>query len=475
MGATRCAIYVRISQDRDGEGQGVQRQEQDCRDLAASLGWIVHKVYADNNLSAYSGKVRPEYEALLRDVEAGTVNGILAWHPDRLHRSPLELEHFITLVEAKGVDIHTVQSGQYDLASPSGRAVARTVGAWARYESEHKGRRIRRAREQQAKAGGFHGGVRPFGFEPDGTTVRQSEAVEVRAAAESIIQGMSLRSLVRDLNVRKVPTASGRGSWTSNALREILLRPRVAGLSSWHGEIVGKAKWPALVPEDEWRAVTAILTNPARRTNQRGGTVKWLGSGIYWCGVCHQQTLRAGVTGTKGRHTYRCGNRASTEQSGHVTRESRSVDAYVEAVLVARLSLPGVVEKLLTPTELTTDSDALRTERTGIEARLDELAALHAVGDITARQLATGSEMLRKRWEEIDQTLAAEVQTGPFVDLVDTSDVARLWFGEAEDRSDGLPLAKRRAILDALLTVTVEPAPRGPVFNPEYVTLEWKL
>ena len=84
----RAAIYTRISQDREGAGLGVERQEADCRALAERLGWTIVAVHADNDLSAYSGKPRPGYLALLADLRAGAADAVVCWHTDRLHRSP---------------------------------------------------------------------------------------------------------------------------------------------------------------------------------------------------------------------------------------------------------------------------------------------------------------------------------------------------------------------------------------------------
>ncbi len=39
-------------------------------------------------------------------------------------------------------------------------------------------------------------------------------------------------------------------------------------------DIVGAASWPPIVPEPAWRAVCAILTDPARTVGP-GGTPKW--------------------------------------------------------------------------------------------------------------------------------------------------------------------------------------------------------
>lgn len=472
----RAGIYVRISQDRDGSRLGVERQEQDCRALASRLGWEVADVYTDNDISAYSGRRRPQYQQLLDDIKAGTISGVLAWHPDRLHRSPLELERYIELSDKHSVETHTVQAGAWDLSTPSGRAVARTLGAWARYESEHKGQRIRRARQQQAKAGGWHGGIRPYGFEPNGITIRPAEAAEIVKATEAIVSGVSLRSLVRDLNERGIPTATGRGPWTSLALKDTIMRPRTAGLSSYKGEIVGPANWPAIVPEETWRAACAILSDPSRRTNgSRGGTIRWLGSGLYVCGVCEEPKLRVGTGGSVKRHTYRCANRDIRDGGGHVTREAATLDAYVEDVIVARLSKPGLLEQLV-KADTDHDTSGLRKELVAVRERQDELASLFAAGTITARQLATGTAKLTAKEDELTKAVAAAGRRNPIQIVAGAKDLRALWFGTTEDRSDGLSLGQRRAILDALMTVTVLPAPRRRVyrFDKDYVRIGWK-
>lgn len=57
----RAGIYVRISEDRAGAGLGVERQREDCVALADRLGWQVIETYVDNDVSAFTGRDRPEY------------------------------------------------------------------------------------------------------------------------------------------------------------------------------------------------------------------------------------------------------------------------------------------------------------------------------------------------------------------------------------------------------------------------------
>jgi site-specific DNA recombinase len=164
-------IYVRISDDREGAGLGVARQEADCRERAAAIGWWVVELYVDNDLSACSGKPRSAYRRLLADLEAGPADAVVAWHTDRLHRSPRELEEFIDICERRSVAVETVKSGPVDLGTPAGRAVARTLGAWARYKSEHKAERHQRKAVELAQAGKISGGgTRRYGYEDDRLT-----------------------------------------------------------------------------------------------------------------------------------------------------------------------------------------------------------------------------------------------------------------------------------------------------------------
>jgi DNA invertase Pin-like site-specific DNA recombinase len=136
-------------------------------------------------------------------VRAGRADVIVAWHPDRLHRSPVELEEFITLIDGHGVAVQTVQAGSWDLSTPSGRLIARQLGGVARYESEHKSERVRRALEQNASSGRSHG-RRAYGWSVSTTPT-------LAAAPTSSIRPKPL-SFAASPNASSPVTQSGR-SW----------------------------------------------------------------------------------------------------------------------------------------------------------------------------------------------------------------------------------------------------------------------
>jgi site-specific DNA recombinase len=442
----RAAIYTRISQDREGAGLGVERQEADCRALAERLGWTIVAVHADNDLSAYSGKPRPGYLALLADLRAGAVDAVICWHTDRLHRSPSELEDYITVCERGGVPTQTVKAGPLDLATPSGRMVARQLGAVARYEVEHQIERQQRARLQAATAGRWSGGRRPYGYEADGATVIQAEADTLQWAAAQVLAGVSLNAIVAELNTRGARTSTGR-PWKPTELSRVLVRPRNAGLMVHRGQVVGPAGWPPILDEGTWRGVCAVLSDPGRRTNTSTAR-RWLLSGLAVCGVCGDPVRSTSAGTVHGRPT----KPAYTCRSGkHVVRDAAEVDRFVEQVILERLSRPDARE-LLAPDQ-TTDTAALHARDAALRGRLDELGRLYGEDVIDAPQLAQGTAAIRRQREQITAELAAASRGSVLAGVADAPDPAKVWAG--------LDLSRRRAIVDTLATVTILPGRKG--------------
>ena len=83
----RAAIYARISSDREGDQLGVRRQLEDCERMAEQRGWQVAERYVDDDVSAYNGRVRPEYQRMLADLRSGHVEAVAVWHADRASAS----------------------------------------------------------------------------------------------------------------------------------------------------------------------------------------------------------------------------------------------------------------------------------------------------------------------------------------------------------------------------------------------------
>jgi hypothetical protein len=114
-----------------------------------------------------------------------------------------------------------------------------------------------------------------------------------------------------------------------------------------------------------------------------------------------------------------------------------------------------------------------------IGQRLTDLSTAFAEGAITLAQLRTGTDTLRTRLTDIDNTLTAAARVNPLIGLAGQPSIAEIWYGTTPERCDGLDIGRRRAVLATLLTVTVLPTsrgrrPDGSYFDPTGIHIEWK-
>ena len=159
-----AVIYCRLSKHLgDSRSASTLRQEAETREMLVAEGYEVEQVFADEDVSAYSRRRRPAFEAMGDRVADGGVDAIGAWHPDRLYRRLTELESFTDLVNAAGVAVLTVRTGRVDLSTTEGRMVAAQLATVARYESEHRSDRTKLAHRDLAVDGRWKGGKRPLG------------------------------------------------------------------------------------------------------------------------------------------------------------------------------------------------------------------------------------------------------------------------------------------------------------------------
>lgn len=449
----KAAVYLRISKDPNGERLGIARQEADCLARAEALGWTVMEVLTDNDVSAYSGKRRPAYERLLEGLKDRRYNAVIAWAPDRLHRSPRELETFIDVVESAGAMVVTVQAGELDLSTASGRMTARVVGAVARHESEHKADRIRRKHLELAQDGkNAGGGTRPFGFNDDRMTTRSDEKKIVIELAKRVIDGETIRTLCRDLTDRGIPTVTGK-PWKPTVLRNMLVSARIAGLRDHRGRTTA-ATWPAIIGADQHYKLRAILLDETRRMN-RSPRRYLLSGGLAACGLCGA-ALVARPRADKAR-CYVCATGPGSDGCGKIRVLADPLEALV---VVDVLTAIENVTTLKVPDDQLHGSDPLEA----IETRLRDLAEMWAAGTITRDEWQVARGSLTDQLDEARRAMATEARAT--IDLADY-----------RDRWETLDIDQKRLVIGAVLERTiVGRAVRGRNrFDPDRVSYLWRI
>lgn len=456
----------------------MSRQVSECEDLAQARDVQVVERLTDNDISSYSGKPRPGYEELLKRIRDGSVDEVLVWHTDRLHRSPKELEEYIDVCSVHGVQTQTVKAGELDLATSHGRLIARQLGSLARYESEHKGERVKAKRLQAALAGQWQGGARPFGWQivkeadehgiiRNVPVVDETEAELVRWAFQAVIEGKPISAIVAHFQRSGVPSARGNG-WRHSTLRSLLGKTRNCGIESLHGEELGPSTFPALVDEGTFRAVQRILKDPKRRS-QEDNRVKHLLGGIAKC-HCGMPMV-VGNTG-KGARQYVCESyrfpATRRKDVSHVSRRLDELDAHVVKrwphVIYGQ---QGSALRLHGPANAD-DVRQVQRELDELRSQQNELLDMWDRRVLTGKQFETQNVRLSERVLELEERLARMAEEGELLPDLRPNQVMAYW--------ETLDVLEKRALLKQAVEITCYPT-GGKHFNKledpwEYVRIE---
>lgn len=465
---TAVALYARISRDPNGDMLGVTRQLSDCRTEAERRGWSVVEEYVDDDTSAYSGKSRPAYERLLRDIEAGVRDAVIVYHLDRLHRRPIELEEFAaTCLRAGLVDVVTLH-GEFDMANGDGLLVARLMAAVAANESDAKSRRIRRKMLEMAETGKPYmgGGHRPFGYEDDRATPHEPEAAAFREAASRVLAGESLYSVAASMQSQGLTGTKG-SKMTPTALRTLLLSPRNYGMRVHQGQVIGQGKWTPLITAEDGERLRLLLTDPKRRTNRAAR--RYLLSGLLRCGKCGA-TMKSHPRG--GERRYACGIASTKHDSCRgMYINAINLEAFIADAVLLRLDSPALTESMTSGGEDSAQVSSLGDQISADTARMDDLAAMFADGDISREEWKIARDRLEARVEANRKTLARLTRHDALEDYIGRGESLR-------EQWDTLTLSQQVAIIKAVLEyATIQPASRRGLqgLDPERVVPAWRL
>ena len=509
-GLARYGGDVRISDDewvkdeRTGEmrlsEKGITRQKEDILTKADQLRVVISEWYPENDTTAFKKRrirlpngrsvwrvYRPEFRRMLADYEDGKIDGIIFYDIDRLARQPRDLEDLIDLVEYYKRPVETV-TGNIDLRTSNGRAMARVLVAMANKSSEDTARRVARARLQIAREGRgsrFSGSRRRFGYREDGT-LNTAEAKVIRNAAKRFLAGESMTGLVKFFNESGQRPVIAR-YWSMPSVRQILLSPSIAGIAVYNGTlrkenqegrprnlisdprgvalrdasgnyIIGE--WQPILSVQEWEAlVTEYERRKKGRVFSAKGTRKYLLTGLLRCGrirddgsVCNRSINGFMRRYKSGRivYTYRCPGK-NAGGCGGIERSMPKLDNLIEDLLFAHIAANAPDDSQLSVVPDDNDPDVIALA--DVQERLFNLrkgyaAVPRTVSDDTMFNVVPQLEASER---ELKAKLAKKARTraGRLARSKSAEDVRREWDAAAGD------VGVRRAILSRYLKAVV--------------------
>lgn len=279
---TTCAVYCRVSTEKQKEKNTIESQKRLLPAIAASKGWIVHKMYVDDGISGESLRHMHQLRQLLDDAELELFQYILIIDIDRFTRFSRESEKALIVDICLEHDIHIVTPDQiYNLSNRNDRLQFNIKGTVSLYEKETiRERCIRGIREKKLK-GQWLGGIPPVPYKYNRNTKRL-EIDEKKLPNLQEILKLAIGNPPRDI-ARKV------NGYTPRMIRRIL-EPQRLLFYTGHMQVAEtkvKGQWDAILTEKEMNRIVGSKKARNARGDKSTQAVHLLtGMGILRCGYC---------------------------------------------------------------------------------------------------------------------------------------------------------------------------------------------
>ena len=377
-------LYCRKSTEaEDRQVMSIESQRAELeRAFGANPEMRIVEVLAEAKSAKAPG--RPIFGEMIRRIEAGEAEGVIAWAPDRLARNSIDGGHLVYLLD-RGV-LKDLKFATYTFENNSqGKFMLNIMFGYSKYYSDNLSEVVRRGNRAKL-ARGWRPNAAPTGYLNDPvskTIVPDPERFDrigdmYRLVAEQGYSVQQVASHARSAWKFKTVKIRKGGGWISvSTVHHILTNRFYMGEIVWGGERYRGNHIPAVTPA-LFEAVQRQLRRPTRETSRRDAFTY---AGLIRCGGCGRGVTAERKTNRYGKRYlyYRCNRRRSAERCPERSIEAKAVEAQVLAFLES-IRLEPTIEAALRKGF----GDAQAEATSG---RADRVAALQAAQADLARQL----------------------------------------------------------------------------------------
>ncbi len=331
-------MYLRKSRadaelEARGQGETLARHKEALTTLSQKMNMpvaeIFHEVVSGESLTA-----RPEAQRLLSEVEAGKWDGVFVMEIERLARGDTIDQGLVARAfKTHGTKIIT-PTKIYDPNDEFDEEYFEFGLFMSRREYKTINRRIQRGRIASVNEGKFISSTPPYGYtkikSPDGKGFILSpdpvEAPIVQRIYSDYLAGLGSNIIAQNVEDDGIRSRSGN-PWAASSIRDILKNPVYAGFIRWSYKkelkqntdgkltkkrfksndcIMVKGKHQALVSEESFAKVQALMRANNKNTSRHDRTLRNPLSGLVYCKSCGKLMSRIGENTHLGYATLAC-------------------------------------------------------------------------------------------------------------------------------------------------------------------------
>lgn len=418
-------VYCRKSTEEDD--RQVLSIESQTRELRRAFGELeIVEVLSESRSAKSPG--RPVFDAMMRRLERGEADGLIAWHPDRLARNSIDGGRIIYDLDTGKVKDLKFATFTFE-NNPQGKFMLSIAFGYSKYYSDALSVNVKRGLRTKVE-NGWSSGVAPIGYLNDKenhTMIPDPERFPlVRRLWEEMLAGRAsvkdVWRLAGDLGLRTLQRkrSGGRPLGLSGIYR-LFRNPFYAGVLTYDGRSYPGRHVPVVTLE-EFERVQARLTG-SNKPRPKKKSFPFLG--LFRCGECgFAVTAEDKVNRFGSRYTYyHCSKRRldyrCRQQSVSAADLETQLGQFVSTVAVSSEAHAWAIRRLERTTE--TQHDILMKRREALERSLaanrlamKNLLQLRIKAQITDEQFAETRQELEREDIALNQRLARVADENPF-------------------------------------------------------------
>ena len=425
-----AAIYCRLSkEDLDKENRGndsesIQNQKLLLMDYAGENGFLVYKVYVDEDLSGFSD--RPGFKQMIKDAAGGHFNTILCKHQSRFTRDMELVERYIHGYFVEWGIRFISLTDNVDTNVKGNKKARQIYGLINEWYSEDLSENIRAVFRKKMEAGQFLGPFACYGYtknpEDKHKLIIDDEAAQVvREIFSLYLEGYGASKIAIILTQRNcLPPSQYKkskgmnfatpnstlfsekyGAWSATTIKKILRNETYIGtlIQGQERKVSYKSKKVVAVPQNEWVVVKNTHLPIIEETvfykvrslierNRRGcsdsnirmteKSKTHILAGKLVCVDCGSTIERSGLSRDKKTYYLRCALSAKTKKrdcSPHFIRQDKLEAAILERLCALMCSaIEGIGDQAVLG-QVLDELRETRDERPKIDRQMQETAS----------------------------------------------------------------------------------------------------